>query len=119
MPVKSSSSPVLRWPNKKQVVEALLQWLQVQRSFHPELVRLGYAGSYARGDWGVGSDLDLIAVVTGTTEPLHRRGLSWDVNALPVPVDLLIYTVSEWEAIIAEQTRFARTIQREAVWIFP
>jgi len=119
MPVRSSNSPVLKWPGKTEVLGSLWDWLQAQQSRHPELVRLGYAGSYARGDWGVGSDLDLIAIVTGTTEPFHRRGLSWDVNALPVPVDLLIYTVSEWEAIIAEQSRFARTIQREAVWIFP
>lgn len=119
MPVRSSNSPVLKWPGKTEVIESLRDWVRIQHSRHPELVRLGYAGSYARGDWGVGSDLDLIAIVSRTTEPFHRRSLSWDLNALPVPVDLLIYTAAEWEAVIAEQTRFARTTQREAVWIFP
>jgi len=29
------------------------------------LTRLGYIGSYARGDWGVGRDVDLLAEVLG------------------------------------------------------
>jgi predicted nucleotidyltransferase len=56
----------------------------------PELRALGYFGSYARGDWGVGSDLDIVAVVATTDVPFDRRALHWDLSTLPVPVDLLV-----------------------------
>jgi predicted nucleotidyltransferase len=42
---------------------------------HPEVVRVGYFGSYARGDWGVGSDLDLIIIVDRSDEPFARAVL--------------------------------------------
>jgi predicted nucleotidyltransferase len=45
------------------VEAALREWTREQARLHPELLRLGYFGSYARGDWGVGSDLDLFALV--------------------------------------------------------
>jgi hypothetical protein len=46
----------------------------------PEVVALGYFGSYARGDWGGGSDLDSIAVVTETGKPFERRSAGWDLH---------------------------------------
>jgi predicted nucleotidyltransferase len=42
---------------------------------HDAVVRIGYFGSYARGDWGVGSDLDVIAVVAFSDEAFTRRAL--------------------------------------------
>ena len=86
---------------------------------HPELVRLGYFGSYARGDWGVGSDLDLIAIVRDTDTPFERRALTWDLNALPIPAELVVYTQKEWEKLMREHSRFADTLSREAVWVYP
>jgi predicted nucleotidyltransferase len=86
---------------------------------HPEPVRLGYFGSYARGDWGVGSDLDLIAIVRDTDTPFERRALTWDLNALPIPAELVVYTQKEWEKLMREHSRFADTLSREAVWVYP
>jgi predicted nucleotidyltransferase len=83
------------------------------------LLRLGYFGSYARGDWGVGSDLDLIGVVRTSTVPFVRRALAWDLSELPVPAELLVYTEEEWQALLAEGRRFARTVAAEAVWVYP
>ncbi len=83
----------------------------------PDVVRLGYFGSYAKGDWGVGSDLDLIVVLEDSVVPFERRGLEWDVTNLPVPAEILVYTEEEWRALGAE-SRFRRTIEREGVWLF-
>jgi Zn-dependent peptidase ImmA (M78 family) len=38
---------------------------------------------------------------------------------LPVPADLVIYTEAEWEQMRAEARRFARTVEAEAVWLYP
>ena len=119
MPVRSLNSSVLVWPDRDRVDRAVRQWAAAVAARHPELRRLGYFGSYARGDWGVGSDLDLVAVVTATDEPFERRALAWDLTSLPVPAEILTYTEKEWRALEAENGRFVRTLTQEAVWVLP
>ncbi|MGH8581704.1 MAG: nucleotidyltransferase domain-containing protein [Gammaproteobacteria bacterium] len=99
--------------------EALQVWLTCEVGRRPELLRLGFFGSYARGDWGVGSDLDLIALVREADEPFERRALSWDLNPLPVAAELLVYTETEWRRLLDTRSRFAETVMREAVWVYP
>jgi predicted nucleotidyltransferase len=100
------------------VDKALRTWVLEVVKQHPELVRLGYFGSYARGDWGVGSDLDLVAIVTESPEPFERRSLQWNVDSLPVPAELLIYTQMEWQQLQEKAGRFAQTMARETVWLY-
>jgi predicted nucleotidyltransferase len=117
MPVRSSTSPVLRWPDAAIVRKALTAWVNQEAPRHPGLLRLGYFGSYARGEWGVGSDLDLIAVVQSSGSPFERRALEWEMSTLPVPAELLVYTLEEWERLRGEGGRFFRTLDRETVWL--
>ena len=119
MPVKSLGSSVLRWPTREDVVVALNAWVAEEGVRHPELLRLGYFGSYARDDWGVGSDLDLVAVVSATVLPFERRGLTWATEDLPVSTDLLVYTEVEWNEMGRDRSRFAATLERETVWVWP
>ena len=119
MPVRSLNSSVLKWPDRASVDRAARAWaIDVARQ-HPELLRAAYFGSYARGDWGVGSDLDLVVILDKASEPFERRALSWDLSALPVPAELLACTVDEWQRMQAQGGRFARTLAREAVWVYP
>lgn len=71
--------------------------------------------SYARGDWGVGSDL--VAIVERSDLPFERRASSWDVTGLPVPAELLVYRAEEWDGILG-QGRFRETLRRETVWVY-
>ena len=116
MPVRSLDSSVLRWPEAENVVRALRAWTAQRLAERTDIVRLGYFGSYARGDWGVGSDLDVVIVVEHADEPFERRGAAWDVTELPVPCDLLVYTRQEWDSL-AEQGRLADRPWRDTVWI--
>jgi len=118
MPVRSLNSSVLKWPSRKVVERAIRLWTAEQIRVQPDILRLGYFGSYARGDWGVGSDLDLIAIVKETSQPFERRALLWDLNGLPVPAEIIVYTLSEWEDLQQKDTKFARMLKREAVWTF-
>ena len=118
MPVKSLNSSVLKWPDRDSVDQAVRSWSLEQAMQQPELERCGYFGSYARGDWGVGSDLDLIAVVDDAREPFERRSLDWELNSLPVPADILIYTSVEWRALQKRNDRFSRMLATEVVWTY-
>ncbi len=116
MPVRSLRSSVLKWPDRAQVDAAVREWAAQVALSHPEVVRIGYFGSYARGDWGVGSDLDLVAIVAQSDLPFHRRASVWDLSDLPVPAELLVYTEEEW-ASLPERGRFGRDLHEETVWI--
>jgi uncharacterized protein len=119
MPVRFLNSSVLTWPDRATVERALHAWAREEIPGHSGVVRAGYFGSYARGDWGVGSDIDLIAVVANSSESFERRSLTWELTHLPVPAQLLVYTSEEWDRLLREEGRFARTLEREAIWIFP
>jgi hypothetical protein len=48
-----------------------------------------------------------------------ERGLDWDLTGLPVPVDLLVYTLAEWQEMAERETGFYKTIVGEVVWVYP
>lgn len=113
MPVRSLSSRVVRWPDAAAVRTAAAAWAEAVAREAPEVLRVGYRGSYARGDWGVGSDLDLVVVVERSGERFERRAAAWDTTDLPVPVDLLVYAVDEWDRL-----RAGRRGTDEPVWLY-
>jgi predicted nucleotidyltransferase len=104
---------VLRWPDAQTVDQAVRRWAEQRAKEFPEVRRIGYFGSYARGDWGVGSDLDIIVIIEHSSESFEGRAARWDTLELPVPADLLIYTAAEWE-----QGQFSRPIADEVVWVY-
>lgn len=116
MPVRLLNSSVLKWPDPASVGTVLRAWAEAIGRERPGVNRVGYFGSYARGDWGVGSDLDVVIVVDHADEPFVSRGAKWDVTDLPVPADVLVYTRAEWERLLGVQPppRFLG----EARWVF-
>lgn len=76
-------------------------------------------GSFARGTADGYSDLDLV-VVLATDLPLPERGrlLGPLLDALPVPVDLLVYTPQEFAAGKARDTGLFHTLAEEGVTIY-
>ncbi|MCS7221925.1 MAG: nucleotidyltransferase domain-containing protein [Anaerolineae bacterium] len=96
----------------------MLCWAEAIVQTRPDILHIGYIGSYARGDWGVGSDLDLIVIVERDEKPFWRRGLEWDLSSPSVPADLLVYTQKEWQVLAAQGWRFCQTVEREAIWVY-
>lgn len=118
MPVRSLNSSVFKWPDQRKIDKAVRAWVAEERECHPALLRLGYFGSYARNDWGVGSDLDLVAILDESSEPFERRNLSWNLGSLPVPAELLVYTRKEWDLLPERGEKFARVLTQETVWVY-
>lgn len=116
MPVASSSSFVLRWPNREEILRAVANWARELRVLG--LVAVGIFGSYARGDWGVGSDVDLIVIVEHSERPPIERPIDLPLERLPVPADALVYTRAEWEQLPQVNPHFASVLAREVVWVY-
>lgn len=115
--MRSLSSSVFTWPDARTVDQAVRRWADLVVRTRKDVRRIGYFGSYARGDWGVGSDLDLIIVVGESNQPFERRAAKWDLTELPVPADLLVYTEEEWQSL-PRQGRFYRTVMAEGIWVW-
>ncbi len=118
MPVRSLTSRVLKWPDAQSVHLAVREWARRVARESSDVLRIGYFGSYARGDWGVGSDVDLVIIVRGSGLPFERRATAWDATRLPVPADVVVYTEEEWEGLTV-QGGFCGSVMREAVWVYP
>jgi len=100
------------------VDQAARIWADETVKKHRDLIRIGYFGSYASGDWGVGSDLDLVLVVESSNFPMERRGLLFDTSKIPVPCDVLVYTREEWSRLMRGKGRFAEMLKNVAVWVY-
>ena len=116
MPVRLLTSSVLKWVDAKTVDGAMRCWAEKVAHDKKAVLKIGYFGSYARGDWGVGSDLDLIIIVGNSEKPFERRSAEWDVTELPVSADVIVYTAAEWQSL--SNRRFYQTVMREAIWVY-
>lgn len=115
MPVRSLSDRVMKWPDAATVRAAAARWAGTVASVRDDVRAIGIFGSYARGDRGVGSDLDVVIIIDETDLPYERRSLTFDLPDLPVPVDLLVYTASEWDRLDSGGMRRAA---EEMAWLY-
>lgn len=117
MPVRSLNSRVVKWPDASQVLNAVTVWAQRQAALRDDLDAVGIMGSYARGDWGVGSDVDIVVVVKQSALPFMSRAREWTVQGIPVPADVLVYTGEEWEAMCRGPQRSALA-DAQVYWVY-
>lgn len=77
-------------------------------------------GSYARGIADAWSDLDLVVVIETDLPRLERGRLLGDLyDALPVSLDLLVFTPSEFERGVQAGLDVFAAIATEGKTIFP
>jgi len=104
MPVRSLSSSVLKWPEQEAVLQAFRSWAEKAQA-DPRILGIGLFGSLVQGNWGPGSDLDMIIVLKESPLPFIERGRDFDFSEMPVPVDLLVYTEKEWNSLKKERPK--------------
>lgn len=117
MPVRSLNSSVHRWPDGEAVLAAAREWAERLAGHAEDVLAVGCFGSYARGDAGVGSDLDLIVIVRGEGRQIDPADETWAIDHLPVPVERLLYTERQWAGLRGSNSRFYRTLRKEARWL--
>jgi len=108
---------VLKWARREEVLESAKSWAERIAQNHPEVLRIGCFGSYARGDWGVGSDIDILVIVARSNKPFIYRAVDFDATDLPVPADVLVYTQDEWHQLQLSG-RFSEQVKSEVIWLY-
>jgi predicted nucleotidyltransferase len=115
MPVRSLNSPVLRWPEREKVKTALRSWAEKTARTGNRIQRIGCFGSLVSGNWGVGSDLDIIIMVKNSDTPFEKRSREFDTSELPVEADVVVLT--EQELKDHPSKRFKETLTHQTWWI--
>ena len=82
MPVRSLNSSILKWPNREKVEEELKKWIEEITQKRKDIIRIGYFGSYARGDMTEDSDLDFLVEMEPDRNLLDRVSLLLDLEKL-------------------------------------
>ena len=113
MPVRSLSSVVFKWPDREQVLSAARRWACALRRQDAAVELVLCIGSYARNDWGVGSDLDVIIVLSDTDLSPVERHARYAPQGLPVPADVWVYTRAEWEDLPSQSPHLWKRLQHE------
>ncbi len=115
MPVRLLSSSVKKWPSAEEVFEAFRHWANGQTANRRDIKRIGCFGSIVNGKWGVGSDLDIIIVLSECNLLFTYRSKEWDITSLPVDADVVVLTDHEIEN--HKSRRFREMLEREVRWI--
>ncbi len=121
MPVRSLNSRIVKWPDRQEVEVAIRSNAAAIVRAEPRLRALGYFGTYARNEWGVGSDVDLVAVLDVPSEEPTPGALELDWTRdlhLPVPHDLFTYSVTDLRRMAEDEMRFAGMLASETVWVY-
>lgn len=106
-------------PIPERVRAALAEFANLTRSrFEARLAELRLFGSYARGDEGAESDVDVLVTVDGLTDPERRAIFSdaYDVFARhEVTVAPLALSAEQFSLLRERQRLIAREIERDGV----
>ena len=113
MPVRSLTSAVMKWPTREAALEAARRWARSLAAEDPNLLAIACVGSAGRGDWGVGSDLDLVVIVREAPDDPVERLRRYEPSSLPVPADVFIYTQAEWAKLLTDRPLLRRRWKAE------
>ncbi len=100
--------------NIVEIFNALIH--RIVQSYKPKRIIL--FGSYARGDWHVGSDIDLLIIKNTDQRFIDRIGDILECCTGEVAVEPLVCTEDEIESMFARGNDFIMTILEEGVVVY-
>jgi predicted nucleotidyltransferase len=98
MPRRSLSTVVVKSVDEGAIRRAMDAYAERLLRDHTTIAEVIVFGSFERGTWAPGSDLDVFIVLTEADRPVHERVAELLPGAFPVGLDLFPFTVQEIEA---------------------
>jgi predicted nucleotidyltransferase len=113
------SSAGSRFANREEVILLARETAARIAAAYPEIIRIILFGSFARGDYGTRSDLDLLVVFKESGKSMRER-LGELLRFSPAyPTDFIPVTQCEVDARLAEGDPFLRQAMAEGVVLYP
>jgi len=92
------STVVVKSVDEGAVRRAMDAYAERLFDLHPNIEEIVVFGSFERGTWAPGSDLDVFVVLSSSDRPVHERVVQLLPGAFPVGIDLFPFTIAEIEA---------------------
>lgn len=113
-----STSPAFEWPDRDTLRNAVEAWAEDTGDAESRLLRAGYVDSFDPEGSEVDSHLDVVLIVESTDLPPAERGADWDLAAIPVPTQALVFTHDEWTEVMKGSGWLARKMEEDTVWVY-
>ena len=116
--IKSSDGVrIFKALDRETVLSEIRVWVKRHKPKHPEIIAAGLFGSYARGDYAPGSDIDLLIIVSDSKEPRwFMRSSSFEIETLPLGADVFVYTQAERDQMEKTHPWFQHVLS-ETIWL--
>lgn len=97
---------------RNNLIEKLKSLASKIRNEHGEVERIILFGSFARNNFAPDSDVDLAIIVNSTSKDFLKRQDDFIdyFTAIPLDVNLIIYTTRETEKMTSAGSRFAEEV---------
>jgi predicted nucleotidyltransferase len=119
MPKTSSNSVKKKSEPKSKIIAELTQWAGKIALSCPEIKRIGYFGSYARGDYTPSSDLDIIIIIKSSNKVFFKRADDYVVDNISAGCEVFVFTEEEIKRRVHRyRNGWIDTILRETEWIY-
>ena len=89
---------------------------QIVEHFHPQKIIL--FGSHAYGTATVDSDVDLLVMMDTEEKPLHVAARIAAAVDHPFPLDIIVFTPSDWAASLKRKGIFATEVMMKRIILY-
>lgn len=96
---------------------AVEAWARETAAVNDGLLRVGVP-AHAAQETEQHGHLDVVIVVAATDAPPAERTQDWNLNAIPVATQALVYTAAEFGELIAQGSWMARRMREEMDWVY-
>ena len=93
---ESSSSVEIKYTNPAEVDAAVREWAESLRRNNSSVRRVIWFGSWTRGEFRPGSDVDACLIVHASDRSPRERAAEFLPPRFPVGMDLFVYTEAEF-----------------------
>lgn len=118
MSAGASDTSATQWPTAQEIGNAVASWAQETASHDSGLARVGFVAAFNPDGSPQEGHLDVVLLVNHTETPLAERSADWDLGAVPVPTQALVFTVAEWDEIVAGDTWLSRKLSSGTQWVW-
>ncbi len=115
-PFLNSAGP--KFVDREEILVIAREMARRIGAVHPQVLRVLLFGSFARGDYGTRSDLDLLIILKESEKPAHDRIADFLQHTSIYPTDVFPFTEAEIRSRLEEGDPFLRRAVSESVLLY-
>ena len=108
-----------RFVSKDEALDLARKTARQMADQNPDISRILLFGSFAREDYGVRSDLDLLIILRESNEAMAERFDKFLSYVPAYPMDVFVYTHEELRQRVAGGDAFLTRALKESIQIWP